>query len=96
MPATRTSEEGGTRLACRARSVRRSAVKSGASTSFFAAARPQIVRVRCASGGRVDELSDVLTLCSWARPLLTAVMYVQLGTSCPTSRTIGEWEQATK
>ena len=70
--------------------------KSGASTSFFAAARPQIVRVRCASGGRVDELSDVLTLCSWARPLLTAVMYVQLGTSCPTSRTISEWEQATK
>ena len=70
--------------------------KSGAKTSFFAAARPQIVRVRCASGGRVDELSDVLTLCSWARPLLTAVMYMQLGTPCPTSRTISEWEQATK
>ena len=70
--------------------------KSGSHTSFFAAARPQLVRERCAQGGRVDELSDVLTLCSWARPLLTAVMYVQLGTSCPTSRTTHEWEQATK
>ena len=70
--------------------------KSGVPTSFFAAARPQIVRVRCAQGGRVDELSDVLTLCSWARPLLTAVMHVQLGTPCPTNRTISDREQATK
>ena len=59
-------------------------------------ARPQIVRVRCAQGRRDDELSDILTRCSWARPLLTAVIYVQLGTSCPTSRTISDREQATK
>ena len=70
--------------------------KSGVPTSFFAAARPQIVRVRCAQGGRVDELSDVLTLCSWSRPLLTAVMYMQVGTSFPTSMTISDRQQATK
>jgi len=70
--------------------------KFDAPTSFFAAARPQIVRVRCAQGDRGDALSDILTRCSWARPLLAVVMYVQLGTSCPTSRTIIDREQATK
>ena len=49
-----------------------------------------------AQGGRDDELSDILTRSSWARPLLTAVMYVQLGTSCPTSWTISDREQAIK
>ena len=90
------SEEGGTGLACRARSVRRSAVQVRRTHELFrgrtAANRASALRAR----RRVDELSDVLTLCSWARPLLTAVICVQLRTSCPTSRTISDREQATK
>ena len=63
--------------------------KSGSHTSFFAAARPQIVRVRCAQGGRVDELSDVLTRVCAARDLLSDVQDDQRpGTGHQVDRTI--------
>jgi hypothetical protein len=70
--------------------------ESGGETRAARAAGAMEGGVRCAQGGRGDELSCILTRCSWARPLLTAVMHVQLGTPCPTNRTISDREQATK
>jgi hypothetical protein len=43
-----------------------------------------------------DAISDLFMRSSRAWSLLTAVLCVQLGTSCPTFRTISDREQATK